>query len=434
VLLFAVTVTALTGGAFGVIPAIRTTAGGLSLRGSAGGRQEKLRRGLVVAQIAASLALVVSTGLLVRALTSLQSINPGFAAGNTLAFRTSLPMPKYGETAVRERYYTAVLNEVRALPGVRSAAVISFRPMGDFRGGIWSVVVPGSNKRDAHAGARFVTPDYFATMKIPMLHGRDIEPSDRLETARVAVVSESFVKEHWPGETGIGRTFGIRLLNLKFTVVGVVANVRFRGLEFQSEPQMYFASAQMPNNAFSWFAPKDFMIAGVGDPSALLPSIRRIVAKAESVQPISDVQTLTELVEDETASRRTQLWVIGAFATAAFLLASVGIHGLLSFAVSQRGAEIGLRRAMGAQASDVAWMVFSEALLLALAGATIGLAAAYTLGRSMQTLLAGVAAADLQTMAGALGVAIVMTVCGTLLPAVRAVRLDPARTLPGSLP
>jgi putative ABC transport system permease protein len=431
VLLFAVAVTALTGVAFGVIPAIRTTAGGMSLRGSPGARQEKLRRGLVVAQVAASLALVVSTGLLVRALTSLQSIHPGFAAENILAFRTSLPMPKYMDTAVRERYYKAVLDDVRALPGVRSAAAISFRPMGDFRGGIWSVVIPGSNMRDPHAGARFVTPGYFATMKIPLLHGRDIEPPDRLEAARVAVVSESFVKDHWPGETGVGRAFATRLLNLNFTVVGVVANVRFRGLEFQSEPQMYFASAQMPDQAFTWFTPKDFMIATVGDPMALMPALRRIVAKADPVQPISDVQTVSELIDDDTASRRTQLWVIGAFALAAFLLASVGIHGLLSFAVSQRAPEIGLRRALGAAPGDIAWMVFSEALVLALAGAAVGLALAYTLGRSMQALLAGVAAADLQTMAGALGVAIVMTVCGTMLPAIRAVRVDPAKTLRG---
>ena len=431
VLLFAVALTAVTGVLFGVLPALRTSSEGFNVRSSTGTGRDKLRRALVVVQVAASLALVVSTGLLVRALTSLQHVNPGFATEDILTFRTSLPMPKYLETGVRERYYSEVLDQIRTLPGVRSAAAISFRPMGDFRGGIWSLVMPGANARNLHAASRFVTPGYFATMKIPLLGGRDFQPSDRRGTQMVAVVSESFVKEHWPGETGVGRSLGIYFGNLKFTVVGVAADVRFRGLEFQGEPQMYFASAQMPDRAFVWFTPKDFMVAASGNPLGLMPAIRRIVAKADPVQPLSDVQTVTDLIEDETAARRTQIWVIGVFAAAAFLLASIGIYGLLAFAVSQRTAEIGMRRALGAQARDIAWLVLSEALLLATAGSAIGLAAAYLLGRSMEALLAGVAAADAPTMMGALGVALLMTLCGALLPAIRALRVDPARTLRG---
>ncbi len=431
VLGFSIVVTAIVGVAFGVVPALRSTAGGLNLRGSAGARQERLRRGLVVTQVAASLALVVSTGLLMRALTTLNNVSPGFAPSGVLSFRTSLAMPKYRETAVRERYYSSVLDQIRTLPGVHSAAAISFRPMGDFRGGIWSVVIPGSNKRDPHAASRFVTPGYFATMKTPLLHGRDFELSDRRGSQSVAVVSQSFVKEHWPGETGLGRTFGVKFGNLKFTVVGVAANVRFRGLDRESEPQVYFASAQMPDEGFVWFAPKDFMVAAAGNPRDLMPEIRRIVARADPVQPVSDVQTISELIEDDTAARRTQLWVIGAFAAAAFLLASIGIHGLLSFAVSQRTVEIGLRRALGAQAGDIAWMVLGEALMLAMGGAAIGLAVAYAIGRSMQAVLAGVAVADPPTMMVAVAAAGAMTLFGALLPAVRALRVDPARTLRG---
>jgi putative ABC transport system permease protein len=431
VLLFAVGVTVFTGVVFGVMPALRATAAELSLRGSTGGRQEGLRRALVVTQVAGSVALVVSTGLLVRAITTLQNTNPGFGTEHVLTFRTSLPMPKYETDIVRERYYARVLGDVRALPGVRAAAAISFRPMGDFRGGIWSVLIPGTNQRDPHAAARFITPGYFTAMRIPLLYGRDIEASDRAGGPMVAVVSESFVKQHWPGETGLGRSFGIRFGALRFTIVGVAAHVRFRGLDRVSEPQMYFASAQMPDGSFTWFAPKDFMIAAASDPMELMPAIRRIVAGADPTQPISEVQTVADLVEDDTAARRTQLWVIGAFSAAAFLLASIGIHGLLSFAVSQRAVEIGLRRALGAQAGDIAWMVLGEAIVLAGVGAVIGLTGAYLLGRSMQALLAGVAAADARTMAGALGAACLMTLLGTLVPSIRALRVDPARTLRG---
>ena len=428
VLWFAVAVTALTGIAFGAAPALRSTGPNLGLRSSSGARRERLRRTLVVAQVAASLALVISTGLLARALIRLENTDPGFATENMLAFRTSLPMPKYLATATRERFYSTVLDELRVMPGVRSTAVTSFRPMGDFRGGIWKVVIPGE-VRETHASARFVTPGYFSTMRIPLLRGRDIEPRDKPEAQRVAVVSESFVEEHWPGENGLGRTFGIPFGELKFTIVGVVADVRFRGLESKSEPQMYFAHAQTPDSAFVWFAPKDFVVATSGNALALLPAIRRIVAKADVLQPVSDVQTLTALVEDETATRRTQLWVIAAFSVAAFLLAGIGIHGLLSFAVSQRTQEIGLRRALGAQTVHIASIVFGEALLLAIAGAAIGVGAAYLLGRSMEALLVGVAPADTPTLTASLVLALVMTLCGAVIPAVRAMRVDPAAAI-----
>jgi putative ABC transport system permease protein len=382
----------------------------------------------VVTQIAASLALVISTGLLVRALSQLLDTHPGFATENMLAFRTSLPMPKYAETARRERFYSTVMEELRSLPGVRAAAVISFRPMGDFRGGIWPLILPGKS-REPYASARFVTPGYFSTMRIPLLRGRAIQPSDRPGSQRVAVVSESFIDEHWPGENGIGRTFGIPFGDLKFTIVGVVANVRFRGLESRSEPQMYFASAQTPDNAFTWFAPKDFVVATTRNPLQLVPAIRKIVASADPIQPVSEVQTLNELVLDDTAGRRTQLWVIGAFAVAAFTLAGIGIHGLLSFAVSQRTQEIGLRRALGAQTRDIAGLVVGEAMLLVLVGSSIGIVTAYLVGRGMETLLLGVGPADGVTLGAAVLLALIMAACGTMVPAIRALRVDPASAL-----
>lgn len=428
VLCFAVTLTLLTGIAAGVGPALRVGADSLSARGGGAIRHERLRRVLVVVQIGASLALVISTGLLGRALLKLQAQEPGFATVNRLTFRTSLPMPKYLDREPRERFYKTVLDGVRALPGVRSASVISFRPMGDFRGGIWNVIVPGET-RDTRGSARFVTPEYFATMGIPLLRGRDFLPTDTPETERAAIVSQSFVDDHWPGESGLGRRFSIPFGDLSFTITGVVADVRFRGLESRSEPQMYFAHSQAPDKAFVWFAPKDFVVAASGRPDSLVPAIRRIVERADPQQPVSDVQTLAGLVWDETAARRMQLWVVFIFSAAALMLAGVGIHSLLAFSVTQRSHEIGVRRALGAQACHIASLVLMEALVLSLAGAALGAGAAYWLAHAMEALLAGVSASDAVTLAASLGVLLFMAALGIAAPLVRALRVDPAATL-----
>ncbi len=427
VLLFALAVTVVTGIAFGVTPALRASSQGLGVRSTTGSRRDTLRRVLVVTQVAASVGLVVSTVLLMRSLARIEATDPGFTTSRVLAFRTSLPMPKYLKTGTRERYYSQILSEIRALPGVREAAVISFRPMGDFRGGIWPPTVPGSTL-ESRASARFVTPGYFSAMQTPVLGGRDFTLSDGTGSDRVAIVSESFVKSYWPGENGLGRSFKI-FGQFSFRIVGVVADVRFRGLDRESEPQMYFASAQTPDNYWVWFAPKDFVVSAQGDPLTLMPAIRRIVARADPTQPISDVQTLADLVSDDNAPRRTQLWVMAAFAIAAFILAGVGIHGLLAFSVSQRTQEIGLRRALGAQAGTIATMVLGEGIVLALIGSALGIAAAYALGRSMEAFLIGVTPGDPLTLAASFALALVMTACGVLLPTIRAMRVDPAIAL-----
>ncbi|MCC7156852.1 MAG: ABC transporter permease [Bryobacterales bacterium] len=428
VLCFAVALTLLTGIAAGVAPALRVGSDALSARGGGAMRHARLRRVLVAVQIGASLALVISTGLLGRALLKLQAQEPGFATVKRLTFRTSLPMPKYLDREPRERFYKTVLEGIRALPGVRSASVISFRPMGDFRGGIWKVIVPGE-ARDTRGSARFVTPEYFNTMGIPLLRGRDFLSTDKPETGRVAIVSQSFVEDHWPGESGLGRRFAIPFGDLSFTIAGVVADVRFRGLEFRSEPQMYFAHSQAPDKAFVWFAPKDFVIAASVRPDSLIPAIRRIVERADPQQPVSDVQTLTELVSEETAARRTQLWVVIVFSAAALMLAGVGIHSLLAFSVAQRTQEIGVRRALGAQAGHIASLVLFEALLLSMAGAALGAGGAYWLGSAMEALLAGVSASDLGTLAASFGVLSLMAALGLAAPLIRALRVDPAATL-----
>lgn len=431
VLLFAVGVTVATGLGFGILPALRACRDGASglregSRSGVGGRKEKMRSALVIVEVSMSVALLIASGLLIRALWKLQAIDPGFQQTGVLTMRTSLPMPKYEKTSTREAFYTKVLSEVRALPGVQSAGFTSFLPI-VVRGGIWPVGVGGQNQQRSEnhtASLRFVTPGYLATMRIPLQLGRDITENDGPGALSAAVVSESFTKRYWPGQDPIGRTF--EFASDTRTIVGVVKNVRVRGLEAASEPQVYLSYKQMRDGELVWYAPKDLAVRTGVDPTTMTASIRAIIRQADPQQPVSDVQTLVDIVDSNTASRRVQVRILGAFAAIAFLLAAIGIHGLLSFAVSQRKQEIGVRMALGAKSSQILSLILGESSRLAIAGVVAGAALGYLAGRTMQSLLVGLNPADGATFAAAIVLAIVMTIAGSALPAARAVSVDPA--------
>jgi predicted permease len=326
------------------------------------------------------------------------------------------------------------MQEAKALPGVTSAAFISFMPMSSFRGGMWPVSVKGdadeaSGIRSANnvAAIRYVTPGFFQTLGIPLKQGRDIGAGDAPDRQFVAVVSESFVKRYFPNQDPIGRHFTFAFADRE--IVGVASEVKFRGLERTSEPQVYLSSQQVNDGAITFYAPKALAVRTTGDPARLAPAVRDIVRRVDPKLPITDMQTLTDLVDLETASRAVQVRVLAAFAAIAFVLAAVGIHGLLSFAVSQRLTEIGVRIALGAQSSDILSMVLWRGVALAAAGVVPGVFLAYAAGRSMEALLAGVHPADGVTMASAVGLSVVMTLIGTLAPTLRALRVDPITAL-----
>jgi len=426
----ALLLTTLTGIGFGAIPALRTTDAAMSglregSRSGVGGRRERLRGLLVVAQVSSSVVLLVCCGLLIRALWQIENTDPGFRPEGVLTLRTSLPMPKYEKTAPRLRFYEQVLTGVRALPGVKAAGYTSFLPI-VLGGGIWPVRVdgapPDANAKD-RASLRFITPGYFAAMRIPLVAGRDVAESDTVTTLAVAIVSQSFVRRHWPNQGPLGRHF--RLLDTDWTVAGVAGDVRTRGLERTSEPQVYLPYRQIADGSLPWYAPKDLAVRGTGDPATLVAAIRRIVAKADPEQPVSDVQSLADLVATDSAPRVVHLRVLGGFAALAFLLAVVGIHGLLSFAVSSRTQEIGVRLAVGARPANIFAMVLRQGAVLCGAGVAAGLAAAYGAGMAMQAALAGVRPDDPITFLAGSAAAVIMALAGSILPAVRAVRVDP---------
>jgi putative ABC transport system permease protein len=435
VLAFAAAVTAVTGVAFGLVPALRATRtaeSGVLREGFRAGqslRTRRVRGALVVAQVAATIVLLISAGLLLRALWQVERIDPGFSAGDVLTLRTSLPQPKYRATAARERFYRRVLGEVRALPGVASAAYISFLPM-VMRGGIWPVTVDGevSGKEGSRtASLRLVTAGFFRTLSIPLLMGRDIAESDREGSRLVAVVSESFVTQHWPGQNPLGRTF--HLADAEPTVVGVVGDIRVRGLERESEPQMYLASQQMRDGDVIFYAPQDLVVKLTTAPGALIPAVRNIIARADPEQPISNVRMLSDIVAGETEERLGQARILALFAIIATFLAAVGIHGLLAFNVSTRTREIGLRLALGATPFGILALVVRQAVLLGFLGVALGLLFGRVAGQAMSAVLAGVSPADLPTLILAVVVAGVTVVSASALPALRAMRTPAATAL-----
>ncbi len=433
VMAFAAVLTIATGLVFGLIPVLRIGTGvdmaGLAEGARAGaGAKERVRSALVIAEVAASVVLLVSTGLLLRALMNVQAIDPGFRTDGVLTMRTDLPHPRYDATADRAAFYERVLTGVRALPGVRDAGYISGLPLVR-GGGIWGVGIKGQVvvRGGDSASLRFITPGYLDAMGIPVVRGRDVESADTLDRQNVAVVSQSFVRQYFPGRDPLGQTFNFALADR--TIVGVVGDVKVRGLERQSEPQVYLPYRQVRDGWLIGYFPTDLAVRASGNLSALLAPIRAIVRNVDPELPISDVQTIDQVIAHTMASRDTQLRVLTIFAVLALLLAGIGIHGLLSFTVSQRTQEIGVRMALGADRLTILTMVGRQGLALVLVGVVAGCALAYGAGRAMQSLLAGVAPNDAPTFAVAIVVSAVLAIAGSLLPAMRAARVDPVTAI-----
>jgi len=435
-LVVAACLTLVTGILFGVLPALRSssTSSFDALReGVRGGglRGVRTRSALVVIEVAACVVLLVWAGLLMRALHRLDSLDPGFQSEQVLTVQTALPRPKYNSAALRQNYFDNVLAQVRALPGVKSAAFISFLPM-TMGGGIFPVGLPGQPAMMTNgriASMRFATPSYFATLGIPLRRGRDVQQTDTLSQPRVAVVSESFARRYFPDQDVVGKQFEFAYATR--TIVGVVGDVRVRGPEQGSEPQVYLPYTQLEGESFPFFTPKDLAIRSDASTEALLPMVRSIVRSADPEQPVSNIRTMSQIVERQTESRTVQVRVLAAFAVIALVLAAVGIHGLLAFTVAQRRHEIGVRMALGAEPERIVSGILKQSALLALCGVVPGVAIGYAGGRLMESLLVGVTPGDGVTFAVAAALCAAVTLAGSWTPARRAVRVSPAAVFRG---
>ncbi len=428
---FAALLTLMTCIAFGVGPALRAARkidlNALRAKSTVARRSDRLRQGLVLAEVACTVMLLIGAGLLAKALWRVQSVDPGFRAENVLTMRTSLPLPKYSGVEPRTQFYSSVLAKVRALPGVNSASYISFLPM-VFRGGIFPVTSPGTSadttQTAVQTSIRFVTQDFFTTLGIPIRQGRDISDRDTAASPYVTVISESLARRLWPNQDPIGKQVNVAFADR--TVVGVVGDIAVRGPERTSEPQVYLSSQQVADGALPFFAPKDMVVRTSANPAALAPAIRAIVHEVDPDQPVSSVRTLDDILRSETESRRSQLNVLGAFALIAFLLAAIGIYGLMSFTVSNRTQEVGVRLALGAQPRSILTMFLRRGLWLGIVGVVIGVPVAYLAARGMEALLFGVKPGDPLIYLAASLLAMAMSLAGSFWPALRAAHVNPA--------
>jgi predicted permease len=427
-----------TGISFGVLPALWSARrpAGMDMREAARSSSSRgatrLRGALVVTQVAASIVLLVGAGLLIRALERVHATPSGFDASRVLTMRTVLPWSKYGLQAKRTAFYQRVLADVSALPGVSAAAYTSYLPM-TMRGGVWDVAIPGHPVNRANpdsASSRFVTPQYFRAMGIPLVAGRAFDDADSEQAQPIAIVSASFVQSYLGGQDAIGRTFAFGPVG-QVSIVGVVGDVRVRGLERRSEPQVYLPSTQQGDEQTMGYTPKDLVVrfdTAHGNDDVIgtaVPSIRQILAKADPDQPISDIQPLSAIVEGETVTRVVQVRVLGAFAALSCALAAVGLHGLLTFVVAARTREFGVRLALGARPRQILASVASRGILLGGVGAAVGLAVAYDAGKWLDSLLAGISRTDVVTISIAAGLSLAVTLAGSLMPALRAARINP---------
>jgi putative ABC transport system permease protein len=423
---------------FGMLPALQSASmnpydalreAGRSQVGSR--RSQRLRTGLVVAEIAFAVLLLAGAGLLIRSFATLMDVDPGFRSEGLLTFPVGLPGGTYPDDARRSMFVEQYLERVRALPGVAEAAAVSAAPLaaGTLRVG-FSIEGEGEVSSEQVMDIRVVTPGYFRLMGIPLRGGRDVEPSDRAGTQPVAVVSEAAVRRYFRDGDPIGRTITMGWARdaqpdgVTATIVGVVADVKLYELGEAPLPTVYFPHAQVGVPGMS------IIVRAAGaNPLLPVPGLRDELRALDPNLPLDDVQLVDDILADSVAQPRFYMMLLLLFAGVAVILAAVGIFGVMSFAVAQRRREIGIRMALGAPHASVLRLVLREGMLVTAVGIAIGLTAAVALTRVMESLLYGVAATDAVALVGATLILAATALLASCLPARRAASLDPLLAL-----
>ena len=451
VLLFTIGISFVTGVLFGLIPAIQ--AGEVDVhetlketgRGTTG--RHWLRSSLVVGEVATTLVVLIFAGLMIRSFYKLQQVNPGFSHDRLTSFSVSLPEKKYPDQEARGSFYNRLLENVRALPGVESAAAASGLPLGN-NGWQTSFVVDGQpvppRDQTPLMEACLVTPDYFKAMNIPVLRGRaftdrddrshlagrDLSKMDETERSIAGltsiVIDEEFAKRHWPNEDAVGKR--IRLGQdpdaPKLEVIGVVGRVKMESLNQNSDRvQGYFPFNQTPSDDMT------VIIKGASDPNQLISAARNAVREIDPNQPIFSPRTMNEIRAESVQGERLTLTLLSLFAGIALVLAIVGIYGVMSYSVTQRTHEIGIRMAIGARPRDVFKMILGHGMKLALIGVGLGLLLALLVTRFMVTMLFGVEPTDATTFAGITAILIGVALLACYLPGRRATKVEPTVSL-----
>jgi predicted permease len=441
VLLFALGISLFTGLAFGMVPAWSATAVNLSdalkegKRGSSeGSRRNRLRGLLVGSEFALAVVLLAGAGLMVRSFLALQRVDPGFDPRGVLSMVVSVAGTEQAAAGHTGNFYQTVLEKVRAVPGVQSASGINHLPLaGDEWGFRFHIEgrPPERPGEESIATYRAVFPGYFRTMSIPTLRGRDVTNADNLRSPGVVVINNYFARRYWPGEDAIGKrvTFDDPAKNPSWlTVVGVVKDTARSSWVSPPEEEVFLPYLQnrayldTPSPPYSYLT---LIVRTAGEPESLAPAIRGAIHSLDKNIPLSEIQTMDHVVAEATGQSRFYLILLGAFGTVALVLAGVGIYGVMSYSVSRRTQEIGIRMALGARGRDVLRLVVYQGIIQALVGVAVGLAGALALSCLMAGLLYGTRPNDPATFAAVVLVLSGVAVAASYVPARRATKVDP---------
>lgn len=434
VLGFSLLVCVVTGVVFGLVPALQTVRvdlngalkEGVGVPGSAPSGP-RLRQWLVVSEMALALVLLVGAGLLIRSFVRLREVRPGFQARGVLTLQMSLGEGRFGTGRLKSRFLDQVLERLRALPGVQAAGATDHLPLTDYSmmtiAHIEGAPAPVFGK-DPPVSVASVTPDYFRALGIPLVEGRAFTGDDSREGRTAVLVNQEFVRRFLPGQGALGRRLvGAMSDGRPLTIVGVVGDVRQSGLEGDITPEIYRPRMEDAGGLMS------LVVRVSADPQALADSVRAVVREVDLNQPVYNVMTMEQRLSNTMVSRRFNMSLLAVFAGLALGLAAVGIYGVMSWSVSRRVREIGVRMALGAQEGDVLRLVVRQGMAPALAGIGLGIAAALALTRYLESLLYAVPATDAFTFASVSALLALVALAACYLPARRAARVDPLEAL-----
>ena len=428
---FTLTVSLLTGLLFGLAPALAASQVDLNealKEGAAAARPGRWRFGLrnllVVTEVALALVLLIGAGLLVKSFFRVLDVSPGFDASNVLTVALDLPHVKYPDAPQQTAFYQQLMERLGGLPGVASVGATNTLPLMTKGGVAFSFSIPGvepsAMPQGTFASYFVVTPDYLKTMGVPLLEGRAIIEQDKQGAPPVALVSQEMARRYWPNESALGKRIIPMTEKTPREIVGVVGDVKQWGLENPNPvPAIY-----IPHQQLAWPVTTIAMRTD-GDPRRLVAAVRTAVQELDQDLPVYDIKTMPQRLSESVAERRFTLILLATFAALALLLAAVGVYGVMSYAVTQRTREIGIRMALGAARRDVLWLIMGKGLLLTVVGVVIGLAATYALTRLLEALLFEVSATD-PTVFIAIAVVLTGVALGACFaPARRATKVDP---------
>ena len=434
VLVFSLAISLLAGFIFGVLPALQAARGNVNdslkegARESAGGVRLRTRNLLVILETAFGVVVVIGAGLLLRSFLILERVPLGFQPQNVLTFRVIHRGERYSQLAGRTAFYEQAIERIKALPGVKSAAAVSFIPLTNVRASkgfsIEGRIRPAAGQIPM-AGYDAVTPGYFGALRIPLRAGRDFSWRDTPQGQRVVIINEAMARAYWPGKDPLGKRIKFGAPDDPFpwwTIAGIVGDIREFDVLTPPRPTLYLPVSQADD---SNYVLRDWVVHTSGDPLAIASSIRTAMREVDLDLPVSRLRSLEQVRNISVAAQRFNLLLFGLFAALALVLAAVGIYGVMAYSVAQRTREIGIRVAIGAQRSEVARLVLGEGARHAALGVLLGLAGASALTRLMTSLLYGVRPTDPLTFACVAILLAAVALAACYIPARRAMRVDP---------